>query len=345
MPASPQSTELCRYRYDPLDRRVASTLHQQPDLQHFYCKSRLASEIQGAQHRSIFQHDDQLLAQQSSQKAKVDTTLLATDQQRSVLNTQSATQSQAFAYTPYGERSPKNGLPSLLGFKGERLDALTGNYDLGNGYRRYNTWLKRFDSPDSLSPFGEGGLNAYGFVAGDPVNFSDPTGHVPFRLTVTLISLGVSTASGIAAGFTEGDLRVAMLTLSAVTLFTAGVFGGSAFLDRRNGPRATRYPQAVDPLGMDGFNSPASAIQRGNSQIARSRTDRFHVLVDSFPDRQRSLARDAFALTSLPDDGASLAYIHSTFGIGQPRRIPRVNVSTSPLRSTPEVVSDIRSRP
>jgi RHS repeat-associated protein len=73
-------------------------------------------------------------------------------------------------------------LPSLLGFKGERLDPLTGNYDLGNGYRRYNTRLMRFDSPDSLSPFGEGGLNAYGFVAGDPVNLSDPTGHVPVRL-------------------------------------------------------------------------------------------------------------------------------------------------------------------
>ena len=344
MPASPQSTELCRYRYDPLDRRVASTLHQQTDLQHFYCKSRLASEIQGAQHRSIFQHDDQLLAQRSSQNAKVDTTLLATDQQRSVLNTQSATQSQAFAYTPYGERPPKNGLPSLLGFKGERLDPLTGNYDLGNGYRRYNTRLMRFDSPDSLSPFGEGGLNAYGFVAGDPVNLSDPTGHVPVRLVVTAISLGISTASGIAAGFTEGDLRVAMLTLSAATLFTAGMFGGLAFLDRKNGPRATRYPLASDPESVNAFNSRAFAISLGNSQPAQSRGGRFSSLLEIFPPEQRHEMGMHFTLRSYPPDGASVTDIRSRFGFLPPTRSTRSNASTSPPLSTNEVASNIRWR-
>ncbi|WP_420329543.1 RHS repeat-associated core domain-containing protein, partial [Pseudomonas avellanae] len=39
----------------------------------------------------------------------------------------------------------------------------------------------RFNSPDSLSPFGEGGLNAYGYVGGDPVGFVDETGHMPFK--------------------------------------------------------------------------------------------------------------------------------------------------------------------
>ncbi|RMU75656.1 hypothetical protein ALP24_200133 [Pseudomonas syringae pv. aptata] len=35
----------------------------------------------------------------------------------------------------------------------------------------------RFNSPDSMSPFGKGGMNAYAYCAGDPVNRSDPTGH------------------------------------------------------------------------------------------------------------------------------------------------------------------------
>ncbi|EJM68030.1 hypothetical protein [Pseudomonas sp. GM55] len=34
--------------------------------------------------------------------------------------------------------------------------------------------------PDSWSPFGEGGLNGYSYCEGDPVNQSDPTGHVSF---------------------------------------------------------------------------------------------------------------------------------------------------------------------
>ncbi|EGH35731.1 hypothetical protein PSYJA_44541, partial [Pseudomonas syringae pv. japonica str. M301072] len=39
---------------------------------------------------------------------------------------------------------------------------MTGHYLLGNGYRAFNPVLMRFNSPDSLSPFGEGGVNAYG---------------------------------------------------------------------------------------------------------------------------------------------------------------------------------------
>ena len=38
----------------------------------------------------------------------------------------------------------------------------------------------RFHSPDSWSPFGGGGLNAYMYCVGDPVNRADPTGHVPW---------------------------------------------------------------------------------------------------------------------------------------------------------------------
>ncbi|MFC9753074.1 RHS repeat-associated core domain-containing protein [Streptomyces sp. NPDC056921] len=39
------------------------------------------------------------------------------------------------------------------------------------------TTLARFHSPDSLSPFGDAGLNAYAYCLGDPINRVDPTGH------------------------------------------------------------------------------------------------------------------------------------------------------------------------
>ena len=37
----------------------------------------------------------------------------------------------------------------------------------------------RFASPDDLSPFLAGGLNAYAYCQGDPVNFTDPSGNFP----------------------------------------------------------------------------------------------------------------------------------------------------------------------
>ncbi|WP_240998468.1 RHS repeat-associated core domain-containing protein [Pseudomonas viridiflava] len=178
MPVAPRETVLCRYRYDPLDRLVDCAPSAESGIQRFYCKSRLATEIQGAVRRSVFQHDNQLLAQLRREGVKVDATLLATDQQRSVLNVLDANWLHPLAYTPYGHRPAENGLLSLLGFNGERPDPVTGHYLLGNGYRGFNPVLMRFNSPDSLSPFGEGGLNAYAYCGGDPRNRMDPSGHM-----------------------------------------------------------------------------------------------------------------------------------------------------------------------
>ncbi|MVV51077.1 RHS repeat-associated core domain-containing protein [Pseudomonas sp. PB120] len=105
------------------------------------------------------------------------TILLATDQQRSVMNALDVGHSHDLAYSPYGYRPRENGLFSLLGFNGERPDSLTGHYHLGNGYRQFNPVLMRFNSPDSWSPFGAGGLNAYVYCFGDPMNRVELEGH------------------------------------------------------------------------------------------------------------------------------------------------------------------------
>lgn len=93
------------------------------------------------------------------------TYLLTTDRQRSVLP-------GLQAYSPYGLMKA-SAAPSL-GFCGQRRDPLTGNYPLGNGHRFYSPTLMRFMSPDSLSPFDRGGVNAYAYCGGDPVNRIDP---------------------------------------------------------------------------------------------------------------------------------------------------------------------------
>lgn len=172
-----RETLLCRYRYDSLDRLVDCTPSAQAPTRRFYLKDRLATEIHDAVQYSIMQHDDQLLAQQQRQSGVVEAHLLATDQQRSVLNVLDVARPHPIAYSPYGHRPAESGLLSLLGFNGERPDPVTGGYLLGNGYRAFNPGLMRFNSPDSWSPFGEGGLNAYAYCVGDPVNRVELDGH------------------------------------------------------------------------------------------------------------------------------------------------------------------------
>ena len=171
-----RETLLCRYAYDPLDRLVDGTPSTQPTTYRFYLKDRLATEIQGTVQRSIMQHNDQLLAEKRRQGGTTEETSL-TDQQRSVLNVLDAIGPHPLAFTPYGHRPAANGLLSLLGFNGERPDPVTGWYLLWNGYRAFNPVLMRFSSPDSWSPFGDGGVNSYAYCYGDPSNRSDPSGH------------------------------------------------------------------------------------------------------------------------------------------------------------------------
>jgi RHS repeat-associated protein len=203
-------TLLCRYRYDALNRLVANTPSAQADTQRFYLRDRLATEIQGAEQRSIMQHEDQLLAQQQRQSSTVETRLLVTDQQRSVLNVLAAVRRNPLAYTPFGHRPPESGLLSLLGFNGERPDPVTGWYLLGNGYRAFNPVLMRFNSPDSLSPFGEGGLNAYSYCAGDPVNGTDPSGHISIK---PFMSIFFKNPTGQKYSLPKGILRPEALTI------------------------------------------------------------------------------------------------------------------------------------
>ncbi|WP_145126167.1 RHS repeat-associated core domain-containing protein [Pseudomonas sp. URMO17WK12:I11] len=91
------------------------------------------------------------------------------------------------AYSPYGagrERSEPG-----LAFCGELRDPLTCSYPLGNGHRHYTPSLMRFHSPDTLSPFGNGGLNAYAYCVGDPVNHSDPTGQKAEEYVLPMLSI------------------------------------------------------------------------------------------------------------------------------------------------------------
>ena len=161
------------YQYDPLDR-----LSNANTVQRFYNTTRIATEIEGARKSRFFEADSQPLAVQQH-GTEPGTALLATDQQTSVLNGISPLGNQhAQAYSPFGYH-PIDASLNAVGFNGERLEPITGHYLLGQGYRAFNPVLMRFNSPDSWSPFGEGGINAYAYCDNNPANKVDPTGHLP----------------------------------------------------------------------------------------------------------------------------------------------------------------------
>ena len=100
----------------------------------------------------------------------------------------------------------------LIAFNGERADPVSGVYHSGNGYRAYNPQLKRFNNPDSWSPFGAGGINPYAYCAGDPINRVDPSGHFSWQAG---LGIGLGLLGLLGAVFTAGTSLAASFSLSA----------------------------------------------------------------------------------------------------------------------------------
>ncbi|WP_024657325.1 RHS repeat-associated core domain-containing protein [Pseudomonas syringae USA007] len=165
------------YHYDALDRLASIVPAGQEVVRRFYLNNRLTTAIQGAVQHSVVQTEDLLLALRRAESDQILFDLLATDQASSVLHSLEAMRNQAYVYSPYGTRSPQTASSCVPGFTGQTIDPITGHYLLGNGIRAFNPTLMRFNSPDALSPFGEGGLNGYAYCGGDPVNNVDPTGR------------------------------------------------------------------------------------------------------------------------------------------------------------------------
>lgn len=142
----------------------------------FYNQVKLSIKVDNSNNHTIFGSRDLPLAEKSQPGSNIKTSILQLDQQKSVIGVLKNEKPQTLNYTPYGFNPNIFPPSSMLGFNGERLDLATDTYILGNGYRLYNQTLLRFSSPDSLSPFGKGGINAYAYCANDPVNRTDPTG-------------------------------------------------------------------------------------------------------------------------------------------------------------------------
>ncbi|WP_458130953.1 RHS repeat-associated core domain-containing protein [Pseudomonas sp. R3-41] len=167
------------YSYDPIDRHTGVKHSDGTSVRIFHRGDRVATEVADDVVHSVFEAQGALLGQQTANGGGQETTLIAHDDKRSTLLSLRAneTEPQATAYSVFGYSPIDKASHRVLGFNGERYDKNSGFYLLGNGYRAFNTVLMRFNSPDNQSPFGDGGINAYAYCTGDPVNRTDPSGH------------------------------------------------------------------------------------------------------------------------------------------------------------------------
>lgn len=165
------------YAYDALNRLSRCQSTHCSALEIFYKNNVRCTDIEGKRNRSMFNGGGRLLAQRDHSPDSARVTLLANTLSHTVVSAMSESLCPVQPCLAYGFNTQDNADSPLPAFNGEHADPSTGHYLLGNGYRAFNPLLMRFNSPDSWSPFGAGGINSYGYCAGDPINYSDPSGH------------------------------------------------------------------------------------------------------------------------------------------------------------------------
>jgi RHS repeat-associated protein len=148
--------------------------------------------------------------------------LLASDQSASVIQRLHGEGRRLTNYSPFGFHfSDLAGIS--IGFNGQPYDPSVQGYLLGNGYRVFNVVLQRFNIPDSVSPFSTGGINAYAYCAGDPINASDPSGHTWLWLKKTLRFFGAMSESTTGASRSTPRVLIATTNISEDALGVAQV--------------------------------------------------------------------------------------------------------------------------
>ena len=188
-----------------------------------------------------------------------------------------------FAYTPFGYRPNDIFQRSWIGFNGEPMDRTSEYYHLGNGVRVYDPVNQYFLSPDSYSPFGSGGLNSRSYCNNDPVNYSDPSGHVPganiYETVYTpyiadpLFLPVVWGAIGIALAPLTGGSSIAVAVTATGFAVASAAFGIASAALRESNPELSEslgYASLATGLASAGAGALGSTAVRAGASAARS---------------------------------------------------------------------------
>ncbi|MFJ9446810.1 RHS repeat-associated core domain-containing protein [Kitasatospora sp. NPDC101235] len=219
------------YGYDPQNQLLTQGSDGRTSV-FSYHRQILASVTDGDQRTRLIRLGQSCVAQRR-EGPQTSTRLMGTDGKQTVLVAAEGQQHDEYAYTPYGDRRPA-AVTSVLGHDGQRTDPATGWYHLGNGTRAYSPVLMRFTTPDALSPFGAGGVNPYAYCLGDPINRTDPTGHLSwqawFGIGAGILGLGLAVFTGGASIAAATGVWAAVATVGVaadVVSSTAAIVSGA----------------------------------------------------------------------------------------------------------------------
>ncbi|MBV4478480.1 RHS repeat-associated core domain-containing protein [Pseudomonas khavaziana] len=230
------------YRYDAESRQVLAWRGNEQPVMLAYAGEHLESLVEGSKKIRYFNGDDQVMARGGG----VDGPQLHTnDAAGSVRGISAPGQAHVRRqYTPYGyTKIPLDDGKTrtmadlqLPAFNGQRLDAASRLYFLGNGRRAYDPELMVFLQVDELTPFGKGGLNGYAYCACNPSNMVDPSGLWPswlkWVLTGASLALSIVTvgfaAPALAAAVSAGAAGMLIASKAAVLVGAGlGVVSGT----------------------------------------------------------------------------------------------------------------------
>jgi RHS repeat-associated protein len=175
---------------------------------------------------------------------------------RNVTNVATGTSIGALDYDPYGNLLQSSGTPTATDFRfaGMFYHPTSGLYL--TQYRAYSPYAARWMSRD---PMGEaGGVNMYGYVAGDPLNLRDPDGRIPLPL--------ITGAIGAVAGFggsVIGQLISNGGNFGCISWKNAAIAGGVGAVAGALAPFA-----ATSYLGAAGLGALSNTAQYGITQYA-----------------------------------------------------------------------------
>ncbi|WP_294906626.1 RHS repeat domain-containing protein [Tatumella sp. UBA2305] len=263
------------YSYDALNRLVSQNVTDGDTRQLYYQANELVNEVlvEKKQTMRLIKNGHSCLGVSDGSTL----TLTAGDQNNSLLwsHDGNGQKAQQHSWSPYGNGDATELLP---GFNGERADPVSGSYHLGNGYRAYNPVLMRFNCPDSLSPFGVGGINPYAYCSGDPVNYTDPSGHISWQgifgiITGTLgLAFSVFTAGASIAA--AGGVMAAMGAASATSLVVGGLSVVADVTGIASGVAEESNPQVSSILGWVSMANGLAGLGTGVMQGVRSAASR-----------------------------------------------------------------------